>query len=198
MASLQLARVMVEWSGTMVKGAAANVLYFEAPTGVVDLAAIRSAYSNLQTLLPAGCTLQFPGAGDLVDEFTGVLQGAWTATSPTGIVGAGAAGSAAGAGACVSWNTGMVVAGHRLRGRTFIVPLATDAYDATGTLASLALTMGNAFATAMNAIPSFVVWHRPTHTGTGPSRVNNNDGAARLVASYTLKDKVAFLSSRRD
>jgi hypothetical protein len=42
------------------------------------------------------------------------------------------------------------------------------------------------------------VWHRPTHTGTGPSRVNNNDGAARLVASYTLKDKVAFLSSRRD
>jgi hypothetical protein len=198
MASLQLARVMVEWTGNMVKGAAANVLYFESGTGTVDLAAIRSAYSNLQSLLPTGCTLTFPGAGDLVDENTGTLLGAWTATSPSVLTGAGAALSAAGAGACVSWNTGMVVAGHRLRGRTFIVPLATDAYDAAGTLSTTAITMGNAFGAAMNAIPTFCVWHRPTHTGSGPSRVNNADGASRLVASYTLKDKVAFLSSRRD
>jgi hypothetical protein len=54
------------------------------------------------------------------------------------------------------------------------------------------------FCNQMNSIPTFCIWHRPTHTGTGPSRVNNNDGASRLVASGSVKDKVAILTSRRD
>jgi hypothetical protein len=198
MASLQLAKVVVDWAGTMVRGAAASVLYFECPTGIVDLSAIRSPFATLALALPTGLTITFPTAGDLVDEFSGELVGGWTATSVTTVSGSGGTASAAGVGACATWQTGMVVSGRRLRGRTFLVPLASAAYDTDGTLTSTVQGYMATFCNQMNSIPTFCIWHRPTHTGTGPSRVNNNDGASRLVASGSVKDKVAILTSRRD
>jgi hypothetical protein len=191
MASLQLARVVVDWAGSMVKGASASILYFEAGSGARDMAPIRTAFLGLAGILPTGLTITYPTAGDLVDEFTGTLLGAYSSASVAATNGSGAAASAAGVGACVTWQTGQVVAGRRLRGRTFLVPLSSGAYDVDGTLTTTAKNTIQTFADAMNAIPEFCVWHRPSGKGA-------SDGASRLVSGVTVKDKVAILTSRRD
>lgn len=198
MASLQLARVVADWSGSMVRGASASVLFFESGTGAVDLPGIRACFASAALALPTGLTITLPTSGDLVDEFTGTLLGGWSAAGVSPVTGSSGTKSAAGVGACATWQTGMVVAGKRLRGRTFLVPLATDAYDTDGTLLASYAAYLKSFADGMAALPAFCVWHRPTYTGTGPGRVNNGDGASRLVSSGAVKDKVAVLTSRRD
>lgn len=198
MASLQLARVVVDWSGTMVRGQSNSVLMFEAGTGTVDTTALRACFATAALALPSGLTVTIPSSGDLVDEFTGTLIGAWTGSAVSTVAGSGGTKCAAGVGACATWQTGMVVAGKRLRGRTFLVPLASDAYDVDGTLTTAVKGYLDSFAGSLAAMPAFAVWHRPTFTGTGPGKTNNGDGASRLVATGTIRDKVAVLTSRRD
>lgn len=95
---------------------------------------------------------------------------------------------------CVSWKTDGVVAGRRVRGRTFLGPLALSAAEGNGTPTAAALVSANAFGTAMgNAGLSdvrHVIWHRPTAAG--------NDGSHHDIAEFTIRDKFAVLRSRRD
>ena len=106
-------------------------------------------------------------------------------------MGTGAVGAAAGVGACVSWLTGGIVGGRRLRGRTFLVPLHNSTYDTDGTFTSGVLTALTAFQTAMRAAGPLAVWHRPTTPG-------GTDGTSYGVIGARVRDRVAFLSSRRD
>jgi hypothetical protein len=76
-------------------------------------------------------------------------------------------------------------AGREIRGRTFVVPMATNAYDTDGTLAASTVS---AFQTAANTVltaaPTFRVWSRK--------------GALAATCSSALAvDKAVVLRSRR-
>lgn len=188
---MQMNRVLVRWSGGPVKGAAVNVLSFAAEGGAPDPGAIKTAYQSMTSVIPASVTVSVDGAGDTYDDATGELVGTWNVGDPVSFVGTAPSDvAAAGVGACVTWNTGLIVAGRRLRGRTFLVPLSVSAYAQDGTFIPGVLTALTAFGNGMLAAGPLGVWHRPTAAG--------NDGAASGVTSFRISDKVAVLTSRRD
>jgi hypothetical protein len=157
------------------------------------VAALRTAYAMLGSALATSTSIQVPGSGETIDSASGALVGTWAAGStPAIITGSSTDTSAAGVGACVNWLTSDIVGLRRVRGRTFIVPLSTFAYDAQGTLTTAQQTALNNFATAVRALsPVLKIWHRPTNTPP-------TDGSAHTVNGHRLRDHVAFLSSRRD
>lgn len=192
-----LHRVIVAWSGPQVVGTAVNVLHFSASDpSAPPTAAIRAAYNGLADTLPTGVQIVVPSTGDTIDDTNGSLVGVWTGAAGSAVTGRGDAKAAAGVGACVGWNTGGIVTGpsgkaHKLRGRTFIVPLAPASYDLDGTLNDGCLGLLTGFANALQAAGPLAVWHRPTTKG-------GSDGNSYGVISNRVRDKVAFLSSRRD
>ena len=188
---MQLNRLVVTWQGPQVVGAAVNVIHFAGDAGAVPVAAVKSAYANIASSLPTGVTLTIPNTGDIIDDTTGTLTGVWTGSGGGTVTGTSPAQAAAGVGACVGWQTGGIVNGRRLRGRTFLVPFSNVVYDSDGTLSSGCLTVVNSFAAGMLAAGPLAVWHRPTSVG-------GSDGTSYGVTSYRVRDKVAYLSSRRD
>jgi hypothetical protein len=131
-----------------------------------------------------------PGSGDVVDETTGLITGAWTAGTAATITATGGTGAyAAGTGAFVRWQTNGIVAGRRVRGRTFLCPIITTGFDSNGTIASTQLGTLQTAATALAAAGKNQVWHRPSPGGS--------DGSAHIVVAGTVPDKVTSLRTRR-
>lgn len=185
-------RMAVAWSGPMVTGTAVNILHFDGSTDAAPpVAAVKTAFQAISGTLPSGCTVTIPSSGDTFEDSTGELISVWTGSGGGAVVGNGGSNIVAGAGATLGWVTGGIVNGRKVRGRTFIVPLANVAYDADGTLASGHLTVLQNLAAALMATTKLVVWHRPTTVG-------GSDGDSFFVTAYKVRDKVAFLSSRRD
>lgn len=129
-----------------------------------------------------------------IDAETGAQTDEHTAgTAPTVTPGTGIGVWAAATGACIQWKTSSFVGGRRLRGRTFVVPMAAAAYAADGTLADATLTSLRNAADALrnDAVGPSVklgVWHRPV-AGVG--------GSFAPVTGSTVSDRVAILTSRR-
>lgn len=188
---MQLHRVVVSWAGSSVVGRAVNVLHFAGDNPLNSVSAIVQAYNAINPLMPNNVNVTIPSSGDTIEDTTGTLVDVWTASGGGTFPTQGAPLAAAGVGACVTWTTGGIVNGRRLRGRTFLVPLSTACYEANGTLTQAALDgLGN-FATQLRAAGPLAVWHRPTTKG-------GSDGNSYGVISHTVRDKVAYLSSRRD
>lgn len=193
---MQLHRLVLSWSGPGVVGAAATVLHFDGTEEAAPpVANVRAAFDSAKLVLPAGVTISFPSAGDTIDDKTGALQGVWSGPAVTPVVGTNPASPMAGVGACITWTTGGIVNGskgpRKLRGRTFIVPLASAACDAQGTLADPTLALLRPLADSLMASGGLAVWHRPTSAGAA-------DGNSYGVLSNNVRDKLAFLRSRRD
>lgn len=110
---------------------------------------------------------------------------------------------AAPVGVLVRWETGVVQDGHRVRGRTFLVPqvgsnFANDGSPSAGFLDGLRAA-SQTFASS--ASPNFIIWHRPfdgkAATATLPARPARL-GTAVIVISSSLSNKAVVLRSRRD
>lgn len=156
-----------------------------------DTAALRTFFNALITLIPSGITLSVPGVGDDIDDSDGLINGAWNATAAPAIVTGTASGVYAGnAGAIVHWLTAGVANGHRVRGRTFLVPLISTAFDSGGSISTTALTtLRNAATTMISSMAgSLRVWHRPSPAGAGSSHV---------VLTSSVPDLAITLRSRR-
>ena len=182
-------RYVVEWSGPSIEGLAVSVLHFMpgAPPAPAD---IQSAFLNLATAIPTNVVLTFPTGGDEIDETTGQLVGGWSSgAAPAPVSGVNSPNAAAGVGACVTWNTGAVVGGRRVRGRTFIVPMEAGMYEPDGTINAQPLSNLVTFSTGLIAL-GLAVWHRPTGPGA-------SDGSSHAVTSAKISDRVAVLRSRR-
>jgi hypothetical protein len=193
---VKLHRVVVEWNGPQVVGRSVNVLHFDGTEQAAPpVAAVRSAYAALANRFPSGITITVPGAGDSIESTTGALSGVWSATPPAQVVATGGGNAAAGVGVCVGWLTGGIVTGIRgprkLRGRTFLVPLAAANYATDGTIDSVVLGEIQTWGNAMIAAGGLGIWHRPTTAG-------GSDGNSYGVLTAKVRDKVAYLSSRRD
>ena len=140
--------------------------------------------------LPNDVSLSWPGPIDIFTTAGVLIDSRAPATAVSSVSGTSGGVYAAPAGARVDWETGMILGGRRVRGRSYIVPIAGDQFDADGTIASDFITTVGGYATTMRtalaaAGAALVVW----------SKVNE---AIEPVVGQTIKDKAAILSSRRD
>lgn len=132
-----------------------------------------------------------PSSGDEISEGDGSITGAWSvATTPSVVTGTGAGNYAGNAGAVIHWLTTGVNQGRRIRGRTFIVPIVSAAYDATGSLSTTFITtLTTAGNVLIAANPGLInVWSRPR-----PGR----SGSQFSISSCRVPDLAVSLRSRR-
>lgn len=198
----RIIRVKVNWSGFVGAPGYTN-LYFEPvpESDVITQPVVDNAVSKVQTFLgtwrqwlPTVVTTGVDSTIEEIDEQNGALQGFWSSTVAAPAGGSGSTSFASPAGACISWGTQGVRNGRRVRGRTFMVPLASSAYDTDGTIHGTHLPVMRTAANTLHGDAGgsrLVIWARP-NGGIIP------DGGAYDVITANITDKVAMLTSRRD
>lgn len=151
---------------------------------------VRTFFDGVKALFNSGISWQFPGEVLELDTTTGVLTGVHAVTPPANVVGTGSAAMAAPAGAKVRWFTPAIVAGRRLQGGTFLVPLMTSSYESNGTLLGSSITVIDA---AAAAFIDTSLW-----TNAAPSVYSRTHGIQADITSRRTPDRVSVLRSRRD
>lgn len=190
-------RAKLRWTGFTGAPGYTN-LHFDAPTeptqagaqAVYDAA--NSFASGIISALPSAVTITTESGIEVVDQTTNELITILSATGVPGVKGIQTGGFSSATGACITWETGEVKNGRRVRGRTFVVPLASAYYDVDGTLTAGVITdLLNAATALAGGGFNFGVLSRPSTTGAA-------DGSFHTVSSGRIADKTAILTSRRD
>ena len=163
--------------------------------------AVRGFWEAIKAYLPDELTLVVSPIVDSYNRETGELTlSTIAATAPASVAGTGTLGYTGGAGMKVTWETGQIRDGRRVRGSTFIVPCTGAAFTATGTVGTTPkTTVNNAAAAMMTALgvanTSLGVWSRPREASLAlPYRA----GAAFEVMQGICSTKSAILRGRRD
>lgn len=155
---------------------------------------VQTFFSAIANTLPSSVSVDVEREVDVIDDSDGSLVDSFGATSGGIIQGTGSATYAAPVGAVVNWRTGAVRNGRRLRGRTFLVPLAGSNFNAQGVLIPAVQTIlqnaANALASS-EGTPDLAVFGRPSAPAL-------SDGVSSVVTSATVPALAAILSSRRD
>lgn len=195
-------RTKLKWNGFAGAPGYTNLFFKPSDDQQPDQADAQAAanFTNdfgayVRTYLPIEASMQVQSDVEELWDTTGALQNIFTVNAMPVLQGqAASAPYSAASGAVVTWRTGGVRNGRRVRGRTFLVPLANSAYQSDGTIASAVLTAWNTnFTTLMNTASSvrLGVYARPTVQGA-------SDGSWFAATGFTIPDKVAVLRSRRD
>lgn len=193
---MPIMKITAEWSGFPGAPGYTN-LYFMGGGGLITDAQqcadrVRRAFGHLVPLFPTNMNIQINSEVPVIDESTGMITDFRTVTPPTKIGGGGTGGYAGPTGAVVTWRTNDLKNGRRIRGRTFLVPLAGSAFEANGSLGGASLLPLRQFADELiggDLDSEFVVWSRP---------VGGAGGVAATVTAATIPDMAAVLRSRRD
>lgn len=180
-------RCYVTWNGLT---ALPGLSVFYAPSGVDPTGDLVTFFNAIKALFPSGLTWTVQNGGDELSDATGVITGAWAGAGGTGVVGSGGGlAYAAGVGCYVNWQTGTIVNGRRVRGRTFLTHMITTAYDTSGTITNAnVVTIQNA-ANAVVAGGKTVIWHRPSPGGS--------NGSSAALLSANVPDQVTSVRTRR-
>lgn len=158
--------------------AAANFRVFLAGIGLGNIPS--TASFTFDTVVQT-----FDGQGKLDGELN-------LSVVPASVNGTGSGSYAGGAGAVVNWLTDAFVGGKRIRGRTFLVPLANVAFQSDGTLADAFRTsLGAAATTFAASTPQPAVWSQRKLGGSDVNTIAGMQGAS-------VPDRTALLRSRRD
>lgn len=164
---------------------------------------VRALWVSLSADMPDDVTIKVESAGDTINDTNGALVGNWSIADTPSFTGLASGSYAAPAGVVLTWLTADILDRKRVRGRTFVVPLAGTDYETNGTLAPGAIASLSSYAAdyATNSAGNAVVWHRPivarAATPTSPARAARVGGHA-VITSSRVRDKVAVLRSRRD
>jgi len=174
-------------------GPGTNTFYFDG-TATYNLTALHDLYGLILAYIPSNVTITMPTTGVTINDIDGSLVGGWTKAATSTMTGSNTGNYAGGVGATMRWETGVVQDGHRVRGRTYLVPLANLTFDADGTLTGAAKTLlqNTANSTVAAYGTAMKVWHRPRATGIP------HIGSAWTILSAVVPDKSAILRSRRD
>lgn len=183
-------RMRVDLTGSPVVGASVMTLYMTGTTAAGWPAAVKTWLTGLVASVPSGLNFVVPNSGDELDAATGSLTGVWTAAGGGTVTGTGGGSFVLGTGFRVVWNTAGIVNGRRVRGSTFIVPIASGNFTGSGALDDTFVANQQAAANTLltSAPPNMVVWSRPTATRLG---------SAIAITSASVPDKVSWLRSRR-
>lgn len=177
-------KIRVAWTG--LPGApGVSTFHCSGPPGTM-MADLRTFFEAVKATLPTSCVLTYPSTGVDIDSSTGLATGTWSASAPSPTTGTNPAAYIAPAGAVVNWKTGFFAGGRELRGKTFLVPLASDTYQNDGSLNN---TNRTSFQTAATALVS---------SGGNMIIYSRRNGATAPVTSATVPDKAVVLRSRRD
>lgn len=183
---------VARWAGARV-GAGASVFHFESigsGTAASSLAAaVRTLFDAVKAYLPNDITISFDGEVKELDN-SGTLTAVYPVTVPSNVAGSSGVSFANGCGLMVRHNTGAIINGRRLIGRTFFVPASSSAFADNGEVVSAAQAVFNtAFVnlrtTANGLGANFAVW----------SRVN---GAVAPVTSSQAVSRPSTLRTRND
>lgn len=192
-------RLRVTWSGAPVIGPGLSTFY-ALDTSPGFPAAVRAMIAGWASSIPTGTTITVPNNGDVIDPSTGALTGVWSdGSAPAPVTGSGSGTYARGVGAQVRWRTSGIVAGRRVVGSTFIVPMVSLGFDTDGTLGPATITALLTPATAyVAAAPYACVWSRPfagdpSATPPKPARA----GSIHLIGGASIPDRPSWLVSRR-
>jgi len=184
---MPMRKVPIAWQ-TGVGGAGVSVFY--TPFGSDATVELATFLNAIKTQFPNAVTWDIPASGDVVDETSGLITGAWVGGTAATVVATGGTGAyAGGTGAYVRWQTAGIVGGRRVRGRTFLCPILGASYDAQGTIGAGTLGVFGPAATTLVGAGKQLIWHRPTPGGT--------NGSSHAVTAAVVPDKVTSLRSRR-
>lgn len=200
--AVDVSRVRVVWSNFV--GAPGVSTFYWGGDGVPNVGSLRTFFAALAAYLPNGVTVQVPSSGDILATGDGKAHGAWVTSNQAVVTGTDVNGYAGPVGALVRWQTDTFVGGRRLRGKTFIVPLANDWNGSNGHIHPGAVTA------IQNAASALVTaggggWHifaRP-FTPSAEQAASENPPAARTGSSAAITSAVvpnltAVMRSRRD
>lgn len=203
---MTISRVRVAWAGFQ---GAPGVSTFYCNDVSTFLPALNTFVGAIMPRVPIPVTLTIEGSGDIIDPASGTLTGSWAntgySTFHTGLDGAF---TAAPAGLMIRWETGSVINGHKLRGRTFLVPCGRDSFDGAGKPSGAAYDNINVAATTFVAAvnTNMVIWNRPRaahaswtdRLGRAHPAVTSQAGGFSVVSSGAMGAKAVVLRSRRD
>lgn len=188
----EIARVRVAltgWDG----GPGVNTFYCLDPNPFLEQ--LRTFFDAINQFIPNDVTMQVSGVGDLLEAESGDLTGAFSITAPAAVLGENAGFFASPVGYVVHWLTPAIADGKHLRGRTFLVPIGGEGFNAGGGINTGWTATLQTAATVLCAAASdnFVVWHRP-NAALDPPRV----GSVGFATAAVIASKPAVLRSRRD
>ena len=153
-------------------------------------AALVTYFNAMKGFFPAGITWVVPGVVDIIDVATGELTGA-NAPGGGGTIGSsgGAVDFKPGVGARVRWATSGIVAGRKVTGTTFWVPVASAEIPngvPSVSLSSTGTSSANTYKSTAGIVPA--IYSRPT-----PSRA----GSIHPITSASISTTLTWLRSRR-
>lgn len=180
------------WTGS--PGMPGYSQFYQEVTGTISSqaqaghTAIYLAFSEVATLIPDAIDVTVDPVYQVVDVATGTVTSEDSVGSPQpALPGTFVSNWSAQLGVLVEWLTATFIAGRRLRGRTYLVPLGNTGDD-DGTLPAGTIAAVQAFADAISEVGlDFVVWHRPV-SGAG--------GQLSTITRGVVRDKAAVLRSR--
>lgn len=195
-------KVTAAWSGFVGAPGYSNFYWQDdAPEGSWEAGAVAAGtavdtfFKAIKAYFPSQVIWKVQNDVPVIEDTTGEMVDVLSAGNYANIVATGGTASySAASGAVVTWRSGGVRNGRRVRGRTFLVPTSTAIYDTDGTLHATGTGIIQNAATAMINTTgglSLGVWARPT----GPTAT---DGQWYPALTASVPDKVAILKSRRD
>nr|CRY95060.1 hypothetical protein [uncultured prokaryote] len=193
---MDIFRVLLRWQG-FSGGPGYSAFYFAGGGGLISDAQqvadrVGNAVESLQPILPGSVQLQVETEVQVLNSDTGEVQDYRIIDPPGPRSGSGTGSYSGASGGVINWRTDDLRNGRRIRGRTFIVPLAGSAYDAQGTLSTAAITALQDFASDVAGVDfdsELGVWSRP---------VGGSGGVFATVTGFNVPDMAAILRSRRD
>lgn len=161
---------------------------------------MRTFFNALVAQIPLGATVKVQRLYQVIDGLTGrITSEAPLTADPAVVTGTGNVSYSAATGAVINWETGQFNdKGHRIRGRTYLVPLVAI-FDPQGSISPGGQTLlGNAATAALGGTGSLGVWSRPIIPKDSPDGVPTVPGTFRVATVAVVHDKAAVLKSRRD
>lgn len=189
-------RIVAQWTGFPGAPGYTN-FHFMAGGGLISDAQssadkVLDFFNQFKTYLPPQTRIEIQPEVAVIDEDTGVASNFVLIDPGERLAGTGTGSYAGPAGAVINWRTNDLRFGRRIRGRTFLVPLTSAAFEGDGTLASNARNFIQGAADSLvggDLDSEFVVWSRPR---------NGSGGVAATVTQANVPDMAAVLRSRRD
>jgi hypothetical protein len=198
---VEMARVTVNWTGFNGAPGYTNLYFRDFETNGIDQAIADGAAAKVDTwlgawddFLPPSVAVQVDPTVEVIEATNGALLRFITVPAKPLRQGAGTGSYSAASGAVVNWYTDGVRNGRRIRGRSFMVPLAGNALATDGTLSDTALTTWRTATTTLisaTGAGDMGVWARPSAPAA-------TDGSWTAASAFTIPDKAAVLRSRRD
>jgi hypothetical protein len=199
-------QVVSHWSGFTGAPGFTNFYFIHSdpPSTGAQNAVTNTAnfWSACATFLPTTVSIVVDPTVKVIEDVTGDLVDVITVgTPPSGVTGTLPGQGPSPAGACVNWSTTTVHGSRRIRGRTFIVPIAALHFNSGGQVGGSAVSGFQAAASALRTAtgPTLGVWSRPRAadpTATPP--VTARTGLIGPVTGNSVPSKAVVLRSRRD